>query len=110
MGGELEVAVETLDRGVTLVRVDGELDMATVGRLEDSLRDVARDGTAVIDLTGCTFLDSSAVRVLVATARQMDEAGGTLSLVASDPTICRVLEISAVDTMVTVHPTLDAAL
>jgi anti-sigma B factor antagonist len=107
--GELEIGVEDVS-GATLVRVGGELDMATVGALEDALGRVALEERVILDLTACTFLDSSGVRVLVATARAAGDAGGTLALVASDLTIVRVLEISAVDTMIPVHATLEAAL
>jgi anti-sigma B factor antagonist len=108
--GELDVGVEAISADTTIVRVDGELDMATVTKLEEALDSVERDGRTIIDLTRCTFLDSSAVRVLVATSRAAGEAGGTIALVASDPTIVRVLEIAALDTMMPVNATLDAAL
>ena len=108
--GHLEIGVEAVTAETTVIRADGELDMATVGMLEEALEPVARDRGIVIDLTRCTFLDSSAVRVLVATSREVDEAGGSLALVACDPTILRVLEIAAVDTMVPVHATLAQAL
>ncbi|MFO7572753.1 MAG: STAS domain-containing protein [Gaiellaceae bacterium] len=107
--GELEVSVEAGSADSTVVRVSGELDLATIARLEEALGTVGLDGETIIDLTHCTFLDSSAVHVLANTSRAVDEAGGTLSLVASNPTIVRVLEIAAVDTMMPVHPTLDAA-
>ena len=108
--GHLEVGVEAATAETTVIRADGELDMATVGKLEEALQPVAHDRGIIIDLTQCTFLDSSAVRVLVATSRAVGEAGGTLALVASNPTILRVLEIAAVDTMMPVHATVDQAL
>jgi anti-anti-sigma regulatory factor len=81
--GELEVTVESLPQAA-VVRVDGELDMATTPEL--------------------------AVRLLVETARAAEEAGGTVAIVAGDPGILRVLEIAAVDTMLPVFGTLDSAL
>jgi anti-anti-sigma factor len=94
----------------TVVDVVGELDLATVEGLESALEPVDVGSRLIIDLTRCTFLDSSAVRALVATARSADEAGGSLSLVATDPGVLRVLEITAVDTMLPVHDALDDAL
>lgn len=95
--------------GRVVVSVEGELDLGTVRRLEDALEPVAPGSELVIDLTLCTFLDSSAVRTLVATGRAADEAGGSLSLVATDPGILRVLEITGVDTILPVHAALDDA-
>lgn len=101
---------ETLPEGGVVVRVEGELDLATSGGFEDAIAEAEPGARLVIDLTECTFLDSSAVRVLVATARAADASGRTVSLVAQDPGILRVLEIAAVDTMLPVHDTLDSAL
>jgi anti-sigma B factor antagonist len=106
--GELEVTTETLSDGATVLHVEGELDMATSGALEEAL-DAADGGRVVIDLGPCTFLDSSAVRVLVSAARSAEESGRELSLVARDPGILRVLEIAAVDTMLPVHSSVDDA-
>jgi anti-sigma B factor antagonist len=104
------VTLETHPGGTSIVRVNGELDMATTPELQEVVDRVEPAGKLVIDLTSTTFLDSSAVRLLVATARASGEAGGAVSLVASDAGILRVLEIAAVDTMLPVHPTLEAAL
>ena len=84
--------------------------MATSGSFEEAIAQAEPGARLVIDLRECTFLDSSAVRVLVETARAMEQSNGTVSLVAQDPGILRVLEIAAVDTMLPVHDTLDAAL
>lgn len=106
----MEVTLETHAEGTSVVHVSGELDMATTPELEEVVESVDLAGRVVIDLTECGFLDSSAVRVLVGTARSSEEAGGSLSIVANDPGILRVLEIAAVDTMLPVHQTLDSAL
>jgi anti-sigma B factor antagonist len=108
--GDVEVTRETLPEGPVVVRVEGELDMATAGDFEDAIGDSEPDRRLVIDLSDCTFLDSSAVRVLVSTARAAGESRGQVSLVANDPGILRVLEIAGVDTMLPVHDTLDAAI
>jgi anti-sigma B factor antagonist len=108
--GEVEVTRETLPEGVVVVRVEGELDLATSGTLEKALEESDPPARLVIDLSECTFLDSSAVRVLVGSVRSADEAKTKVSLVVTDPGLKRVLEISAVDTMLPLHDTLDSAL
>jgi anti-sigma B factor antagonist len=108
--GGVDLRLETLSEGRAVVHVDGELDLATVPELEKLLADLDLGERLVIDLSPCTFLDSSAIRVLVTTIRDADERGGTVTLVAPDPGVARVLEIASVDLMTTVHPTLDAAL
>jgi anti-sigma B factor antagonist len=108
--GEFDVSRRELPGRGTVLQVEGELDMATAPALEDALADAGFAERLVIDLTACTFVDSSAVRVLVSSARDSEAASGSLALVVADPGILRVLEISGVDTMLPVHETLDAAL
>lgn len=108
--GDADVTRETVLDGVVVVRVEGELDMATCAPFEDAIGGIDSGQRLVIDLTECTFLDSSAVRVLVTTIRAAQVAEGTVSLVATDPGILRVLEIAGVDTMLSVHPSVDDAI
>ena len=89
--------------------VTGELDLATAPRLDAALADVTAD-TVVVDLSGCTFLDSAGIRALVATARALEGEGRGFRLVTSDAGIRRLLEITGVDTLIRVHPALDDAL
>lgn len=98
------LAVETRDDSV-VVRVEGELDMANVASFEDA---VTATGSAhvVADLSRCTFVDSAGMRAIASAARQAER----VSVVATDPAVLRVLEITALDTMVSIHASLDEAL
>ena len=108
--GDFEVKVEaSSDGNAAVVRVDGDLDMATCPEFEEALEGADAGKRTVIDLSGCTFLDSSAVRVLIATARAAESAGGDVLLVTIDPGILRVLEIASLDTMLQVHETVESA-
>ena len=94
--------------GAHVVHVSGELDLATAPLVEEALADVSGE-ILVIDLSDCTFLDSAGIRALVAAAR--DRAGTSrLRIVTADPGIVRLLEITGVDTIIHVHPSIDAAL
>ena len=106
MGGGVEFAadVETLADCV-VVRVSGELDMASTPEFEATLVSVTPDVPIVIDLGGCTFLDSTGIGAIAAAVKRSPR----VSIVATSPAIVRVLEITALDTMVAVHPTLDDA-
>lgn len=104
------MTLEALPEGVVVARVEGELDLATCPDFQEAMGSTDPGGRLVVDLTECTFLDSSAIRVLTATARAAEAAGGSVSLVANDPGIRRVLEIAAIDTVLPVHETLDSAL
>ena len=103
-GVDFAAEVEALDDCV-VVRVSGELDMASTPDFETTLLSVTPDVPVVIDLDGCTFLDSTGIGAIAAAVRRSPR----VSIVATSPAIVRVLEITALDTMVTVHPTLEDA-
>ena len=108
--GDVEVQVAAShDGAATVVRVDGDLDLSTCPELEQALAGADVADNVVIDLTGCTFFDSSALRVLVQRARAAEAAGGTIALVTTDPGILRVLEIATTDALLPVHDTLESA-
>jgi anti-anti-sigma factor len=108
--GDFDVQLVPVRDGAYVVRVVGELDMATAPTLEERIGSVGSPSRLVIDLSQCTFLDSAAVRLLMTIARDSDPAETPVALVASDPGILRVLEITAVDDILPVHSTLDEAL
>jgi anti-sigma B factor antagonist len=57
-----------LDSGVAVVRVSGEVDVATCGMLRDGLLRVVGDEYyrgAVVNLAGVTFIDSTGIGVLL---------------------------------------------
>jgi anti-sigma B factor antagonist len=106
---EFDVASVPHDAGRTIVRVRGELDLSTCAVLQAALDEAPTGDTIIVDLADCTFLDSSAIRVVLTGARDAAEAGGGLSLVVTDPGVLRVLEIANVGARVPVHPTVESA-
>jgi anti-anti-sigma factor len=63
----VEVNQRTIEPGVAAVEVRGELDLATVGKLEASVERALTQGPApfLIDFTDCGFIDSTVVALLV---------------------------------------------
>lgn len=102
---DFAVSVERLENRV-VVHVDGDLDLASADVFEEAMSSVTSTPHVVIDLSSCTFLDSAGMRVIAATVRQ----GARVSVVATDPGVLRMLEITAVDTMVSVHASFEEAL
>ena len=89
--------------GDVVVTVVGELDLANAPELEAHLREAADrgEGTVLVDLSECQFMDSSALKVLVA-AR--DASGGRVSLVAPHAVVKKLLELTQLDRVLKVHP------
>jgi anti-anti-sigma factor len=113
MTSPFRVEVEELDAGVRSFNLGGELDHATAPELRGPL-DSAIDAGAraiLIDLSDCTFIDSTGLSVLVhARSRLIDADGGKLEICCPDPQVRRLLEITGVDRAFGVHQRRDEAL
>jgi anti-sigma B factor antagonist len=79
-----------------VVSVSGELDLSTVEPLEQELAAVMEQGgrRVIVDLTGVTFIDSVSLGALVFNAKRLRTNGGTCVIVADDPRILRIFEIT----------------
>jgi anti-sigma B factor antagonist len=107
--GDFAVVVEEAENDGALVRVRGELDLATAGDLEAALERTGARGRVVIDLSECEFLDSSGIRVLLTEAGRCESEGGSLAVVAPHPRVRRPLELAEVDSWLSIHASLEAA-
>jgi anti-sigma B factor antagonist len=93
---EFQVAVDR-EGELAVVRPQGELDLATVGRLADALAPLREQGTAVLlDLDGLTFIDSSGLRLLLTATAAAQDAGQPLTLRGGQPNVARTLELCGV--------------
>jgi len=95
------------------VSVSGELDLYVERELREALEaaDLLGLPTVVVDLSGVTFMDSTACGILVGEARRRGrENGGGLVLVSNSTRTGRILEVAGIDGIVPVHETLHAAM
>jgi len=85
--------------------------MYTAPRLEQELSAAVGNGASqvVVDLSDCTFLDSTALGVLIATRTQL-RRHAELTLVATDRNIRKVFEITGLDRLFAIAPTRTDAL
>jgi anti-sigma B factor antagonist len=91
-----DLTVERRDT-VTTVVVSGELDLATAPELAAA---VARHHDArllVLDLTAVTFIDSSAVRVLIEAERSRAGAGLRVAVLAGEGPVRRMLGLCGLE-------------
>jgi anti-sigma B factor antagonist len=85
--------------GVVRVTLSGELDLASVPKLEAELSDIesSAPGVVLIDLGGLEFMDSSGLRALVMANDRAGTAGRRLAIVPGPPLVRRVFEITKLD-------------
>lgn len=99
--------------GVWVVTVRGEIDAFTAPDLRLALRQLIEErgaSTLVIDLAAVTFLDSTALGVLLGALRRLRERDGSLLVVEPHPPAARVFELTGLDTVLDLYPGRDAAL
>jgi anti-sigma B factor antagonist len=97
--------------GLTVVSVVGELDVATAPSLRDRLEEVIDHGapTVVVDLLGVSFIDSTALGVLIGALKRCEAAGTTLRIVVAEPRILKIFEITGLTDLFSISPTIDEA-
>ncbi len=109
---DLELTVTERRIGdAAVLEVEGEIDVATAPQFGDRLRALEADGsgTVVVDLSKVSFLDSTALGVLVASFKRLRDGGGNLRIVAQEPRILRVFEITDLHRVLSIYPTSEAA-
>ena len=87
------------------VTVRGEVDVHTAPALRERLTEVVRQGEdrVVVFLDGVTFIDSVGLGVLVAAHHAQEARGGTLEIVCGEPRVLRILQLTGLRRVLTVH-------
>ena len=109
--GEFDISA-TERAGVPVLSVRGEVDVATAPRLRESLAALsdASAAVAVVDLSDVSFVDSTALGVLVSGAKRLRGTGGDLRLVVTEPHIAKVFAITGLDEVFDIYRSADQAI
>lgn len=97
------------DTGVSVIVVEGELDMNTATQLEQALETplADSDSTLLIDLTRCEFIDSTGIALIVRAWQQLD---GGFALCGVGDQVERVLDITGLEESIPTHPSREEAI
>jgi len=111
-GRRFATATEELETGTPVVSVMGEVDLATVPALAQTLGGVADDrtGDVIVDLTGCRFLDSRGLGALIAIRVRLERSDRRLALVLANQSVLRIFQITQLYELFEIYPSLRAAL
>lgn len=84
------------DGDTVVVKLNGELDLASAPELERELREAEAAGTArvVIDLSGLGFMDSTGLQALLRARERSSSGAFTLSLRHGPHQVQRVFELT----------------
>ena len=112
MSDLFSVSSERVGDGSGIVLLSGEVDIYTAPRFRECMLELIDAGVdrLIIDLSGVTFIDSTALGVLIGGVRRVHSAGGSMALVVTTRAVSRVLSITGLDRVFTIHATRAAAL
>ena len=94
----------TIDRSESIATIvaGGELDAYDAPKLTEAFSELARDARVVVDLGAVSFLDSTALGVVVRAVREIEERGDDSRVVLPRGTARRIFEITTLDSVLPV--------
>lgn len=103
---------EELAPNIHVITVAGEIHVSTAPGFSEQLNASIRDDspTVVLDLTDVDFIDSTGLSVLLNGLRRVTRQQGRMVLVATNPTVLRLFEITRLDSTFDIRSTRDEAL
>ncbi len=98
--------------GTIVVRLPNEIDYSNGQQVQEELLAAFQPGVqrVVIDMTSVTFCDSAGLARIATTQRIAAARGTDLRIAASEGIVTKIFEITGLDTLVPVYPSLDEAL
>ncbi|MFC4531000.1 STAS domain-containing protein [Sphaerisporangium dianthi] len=109
----MELKVSTRSHaGHAILTVVGEIDLYTAPRLQAEFSRLLETGPdrVVIDMSGVEFCDSTGMNVLLSALKRMRERGGVLEVASPRPAVRKILQVTGLDSVFTVHDTIPAEL
>jgi len=112
MAPEFALTEESLDADRHVVAVRGEIDLFTAPELKATLLAAIDGGKSriVVDLGETTFLDSTALGVLIGAIKRLRARDGALTIVNTDANIAKTFEITGLDQIFTIAGSRDEAI
>jgi anti-sigma B factor antagonist len=96
---DFNARIEAAGDGAYVIAVTGEADLYSAPELRRELEAAIDAGgrDIVVDLTKTTFIDSTALSVLVEATKRLRPEGGRLALVCVDQNLVKIFRITALD-------------
>ncbi|NDJ54691.1 MAG: STAS domain-containing protein [Chloroflexi bacterium] len=103
---------EMYDNGLTIVYITGDLDTNGTREIEDDFNDALaqRDGYAIIDMNGVSFMSSAALAMFVVQAQAMQRSGGQIYLAGVTAAVHDLFVQAGFDDVFVMYGSLDEAM
>jgi anti-anti-sigma factor len=111
-GSAMELASTEISGNITGVTLNGRLDAAGVDRIDlpFTAAIVTRARSAIVDMSGVSFIASMGIRLLISTARALRLKGSMLVLFGAPELVQGVLDDAAIDQIIPIVATREQAL
>jgi anti-sigma B factor antagonist len=96
-----------------VIQLPSDVDTSNAGKVREQLMTLVEDDGAVVvvaDMTRTTFCDSAGITALATAHKKVSAMGADLKVIAAAPQVLRILELTGLDGVLNVYPTVDAAL
>ena len=109
---QFRVELLRTEQDTAVIALEGEVDIYSAPQFKEALLAGIEDGatTVIVDLGRVTFIDSTALGVLVSGAKRVRPKNGRLDIVCTDENITRIFEITGLDRIFGIYRTRDEAL
>jgi anti-sigma B factor antagonist len=106
----MQLQTQTRPKVISVTVLEDRIDAATAIQFKEKMRDATKDGPArvVLDLTRVQFLDSSGLGAIVAVKKLLGP-DRSLELSSLTPTVEKVFRLTRMDSIFTIHSSLEAA-
>ncbi|HEX5527891.1 MAG TPA: STAS domain-containing protein [Solirubrobacterales bacterium] len=105
------VTESDLQAGCRDVQIEGELDLAVAGKLDEVLTAAAeRYRCVLVGLEHCAFIDSSGIAVILRAHHRMEAEGNRLAVYAPTEQVLRVLSMTGLTANGLVYDSAEEAL
>jgi anti-sigma B factor antagonist len=108
---DLKVNDYTTDDDLTVINVEGEIDVYTAPKLREKLIDLVNKGRyhLLVDMEKVEFLDSTGLGVLVGGLKRVRAHDGSLELVCTQERILKIFRITGLTKVFGIYTSVDNA-
>ena len=108
---DFEVSIDEHAEAYSVITVRGEVDLHTAPKVQYAIERAAQtDSAVVVDMSGVSFMDSTALSTLVRSKDSLQEQGTSLRLAAPSQAVDRIFSVTGFRDYFEIFPSLEAAI
>jgi anti-sigma B factor antagonist len=100
------VTIEVVSASAAVVTLGGDHDVSSRDAIAEAFGVAATGRDLLVDLSGCTFIDSTIIKLLLRTMRMLEDRDGRLEIVIDSSGtghVARVAELMGIADVITTH-------